>query len=277
MQIPYPQIPPEIIRIGPVAIRWYGIMYVIGYVVGYRVARGRIARGLLALDKAGLDSLVGYLVVGMLVGARLTYALVYERDHYLNAPLDLLKIWRGGLSFHGAVIGMMAASAIFVRVRRIPFWSVADTLALAGTPGLFFGRIGNFINAELYGRPTDVPWAMVFPTDPLRVPRHPSQLYEAVGEGILLFLALRWIERRGVQAGWYRPGMLAGAFLVGYGLIRFLFEFTRQPDVQLGLVLGPFSMGQLLSTIMIMLGSALLIVIARRADTRLTDEPRTAS
>jgi len=277
MQIPYPQIPPEIVRIGPVAIRWYGIMYVVGYVVGYRVERGRIARGLVSLDKPGLDTLVGYLVVGMLVGARLTYALVYERGHYLNAPLDILKVWRGGLSFHGAVIGMTLASALFARVRRIPFWSVADTLALAGTPGLFFGRIGNFINAELYGRPTDVPWAMIFPTDPLGVPRHPSQLYEALGEGILLFFVLRWIERRGVREGWYRPGMLTGAFLLGYGVIRFLLEFTRQPDAQLGLVVGPFSMGQLLSAIMIMLGSALLLVIVRRAETRLTEEPRTTS
>lgn len=265
MQIPYPQIPPEIIRIGPVAIRWYGIMYLIGYAVGYRVARGRIARGLAAFDKAGLDSLVVYLMVGMLAGARLTYALVYERGHYLNAPLDLLKIWRGGLSFHGAVIGMTAASAIFARVRHVPFWSVADTLALAGTPGLFFGRIGNFINAELYGRPTDVPWAMIFPTDPLRVPRHPSQLYEAVGEGILLFFVLRWVERRGVREGWYRPGMLAGAFLLGYGVIRFLLEFTRQPDAQLGLVLGPYSMGQILSASMIIAGVVLLAMTRGRS------------
>jgi len=259
VQIPYPQIPPEIVRIGPVAIRWYGIMYVVGYVVGYRVARGRITRGLVSLDKAGLDSLVGYLVVGMLVGARLTYALVYDRTHYLNAPLDILKIWRGGLSFHGAVVGMTLASALFARVRRIQFWSVADTLALAGTPGLFFGRIGNFINAELYGRPSGVPWAMIFPTDPLRLSRHPSQLYEAFAEGILLFFTLRWIERRGVRCGWYRPGLLTGAFLVGYGAIRFLLEFTRQPDAQLGLVLGRFSMGQLLSTIMMLAGAVVFV------------------
>jgi phosphatidylglycerol:prolipoprotein diacylglycerol transferase len=196
----------------------------------------------------------------MLVGARLTYALVYEPGHYLNAPLDILKVWRGGLSFHGAVIGMTLASALFARVRHVSFLSVADTLALAGTPGLFFGRMGNFINAELYGRPTDIPWAMIFPTDPLRVPRHPSQLYEALGEGILLFFVLRWIERRGVRYGWYRPGMLTAAFLVGYGVIRFLLEFTRQPDAQLGLVLGPFSMGQLLSTIMMLIGAVVFLV-----------------
>lgn len=273
MQIPYPQIPPEILRVGPVAIRWYAIMYVVGYVVGYRIARGRIARGLVSMDRSSLDSLVGYLIVGMLVGARLTYALVYEPAHYLSAPLDILKVWRGGLSFHGAVIGMTLASAIFAHVRRISFWGVADTLALAGTPGLFFGRIGNFINAELYGRPSNMPWAMIFPTDPLRLPRHPSQLYEALCEGVLLFFVLRGIELRGVREGWYRLGKLAGAFLVGYGVIRFLLEFTRQPDAQLGLVLGPFSMGQLLSTVMILLGGAVLAIVGARR--RLANEPRT--
>jgi phosphatidylglycerol:prolipoprotein diacylglycerol transferase len=136
---------------------------------------------------------------------------------------------------------------------------VLDTLAICGTPGLFFGRIGNFINAELYGRPTDVPWAMVFPTDPLRLPRHPSQLYEAFCEGIVLFLALRALEGISLRQGWYRPGLLAGAFLVGYGVLRFFIEFTRQPDAQLGFVLGPFSMGQLLSVATIAAG----LVIAR--------------
>ena len=258
LEIPFPNIPSEIVRIGPIAIRWYGVMYLVGYAVGYRIAQRRIERGLAPFDKAALDGLVGYLVVGMLVGARLTYAIVYEPGHFLDEPLEFFRIWHGGLSFHGAVLGMTAASALFASVKRVSFWGVADTLALAGTPGLFFGRIGNFINAELYGRPTNVPWSMVFPTDPLRVPRHPSQLYEAVGEGMLLFIVLSLIERRGVRAGWYRPGILAGAFLVGYGVIRFLLEFTRQPDPQLGLVLGPFSMGQLLSGSMIVLGIVLI-------------------
>jgi phosphatidylglycerol:prolipoprotein diacylglycerol transferase len=149
-------------------------------------------------------------------------------------------------------------------VHRVPFWQVADTLALAGTPGLFFGRLGNFINGELYGRPSSVPWAMVFPADPLQVPRHPSQLYEAIGEGIILFLVLRLLERRALAGGWYRPGLLAAAFLVGYGVLRFLLEFTRQPDVQLGFVLGPFSMGQLLSATMIVAGLVLLALVLAR-------------
>jgi phosphatidylglycerol:prolipoprotein diacylglycerol transferase len=201
------------------------------------------------------------LLVGMLVGARLVYVLVYDRAEYAAHPLEAFAVWRGGLSFHGAVLGMVTACAIFARRRHIPFWTVADTLALAGTPGLFFGRLGNFINAELYGRPTSVPWAMVFPTDPSHLPRHPSQLYEAFCEGILLFLALRLLERAALRGGWYRPGLLAGAFLIGYGVLRFLIEFTRQPDVQLGLVLGPFSMGQVLCALMIVAGSIILMFV----------------
>ena len=269
MTIPYPRISPDIIRIGPFAIRWYGVMYVVGYVVGVAVARRRVRRGVVPFDEAAVDALVGYLLVGMLVGARLVYVLVYGRAEYAAHPLEAFAVWQGGLSFHGAVLGMVAACAIFARRRRIPFWTVADTLALAGTPGLFFGRLGNFINAELYGRPTNVPWAMVFPTDPARVPRHPSQLYEAVCEGIVLFLVLRFLERAALRGGWYRPGLLAGAFLIGYGVLRFLIEFTRQPDVQLGFVLGPFSMGQVLCTLMVIAGVIVLAVVYRRQTARL--------
>jgi len=233
-------------------------MYIVGYVVGIGIARRRVRRGVVPFDERAVDSLVGYLVVGMLVGARLVYVFLYGRAEYAAHPLDAFAIWHGGLSFHGAVLGMLAACALFARRNQIPFWTIADTLALAGTPGLFFGRLGNFINAELYGRPSNVPWAMVFPTDPLRVPRHPSQLYEAVGEGILLFLILRVVERTALRRGWYRPGLLSAVFLLGYGVVRFSLEFTRQPDAQLGFVFGAFSMGQLLSSIMIAAGLILL-------------------
>ncbi|OYV67850.1 MAG: prolipoprotein diacylglyceryl transferase, partial [Deltaproteobacteria bacterium 21-66-5] len=191
MTIPYPHIPPVILRLGPLTIRWYGVMYVVGYVVGVRIARARIGRGLVAMTEDALDAFVGYLVVGMLVGARSMYAIAYEPDHFRRDPLEFFRVWHGGLSFHGAVIGMAIAALVFARVHRVPFWQLADTLALAGTPGLFFGRLGNFINGELYGRPTHVPWAMVFPADPLALPRHPSQLYEAIAEGLILFLVLR--------------------------------------------------------------------------------------
>jgi phosphatidylglycerol:prolipoprotein diacylglycerol transferase len=189
---------------------------------------------------------------------------VYDRPRFAVDPLEIVRVWHGGLSFHGAVIGMAAAAALFARRQRVPLFAVLDTMALCGTPGLGFGRLGNFINAELYGRPTTVPWAMVFPTDPQRLPRHPSQLYEALCEGVLLFLVLRTLERRSVAGGWYRPGLLTGAFLSGYAIIRFALEFTRQPDAQLGLVLGPFSMGQVLSSAMAVAGVVMLGVVWRR-------------
>jgi phosphatidylglycerol:prolipoprotein diacylglycerol transferase len=264
MVIPYPHIPPEIVRIGPFALRWYGLMYVVGYVVGTRLAKQRVARGLVPMPVEAVDRLVGYLVVGMLLGARLTYVLVYDRPTFARDPLEIVRVWHGGLSFHGAVIGMAAAATVFARRQRVPLFAVLDTMALCSTPGLGFGRLGNFINAELYGRPTTVPWAMVFPTDPQRIPRHPSQLYEALCEGVLLYLVLRMLEHHSVARGRYRPGLLTGAFLLGYALVRFSLEFARQPDAQLGLVLGPFSMGQVLSALMAVTGVVVLAIAARR-------------
>jgi len=263
MTIPYPHIPPVIVSIGPLAVRWYGLMYAVGYVLGYRLVRTRTARAILPMGKADLESWIGYLVIGMLVGARVIYAVVYDRPAFARDPMELLRVWHGGLSFHGAVLGMTIACVIFARVHRVRFLAVADLLALAGTPGLFFGRLGNFINGELYGRPSNVPWAMVFPTDRLRVPRHPSQLYEALAEGVLLGLIVWTLARWSLARGWYRSGLLASVFLIGYGVFRFLIEFTRQPDAQLGLIIGPFSMGQLLSIGMPVLGILLLAFVTR--------------
>jgi phosphatidylglycerol---prolipoprotein diacylglyceryl transferase len=262
--IPYPHIRPELFRIGPFALRWYGIMYLIGYMIGIVIAKRRVRRGLIPVSETAIDSLVIYLLAGMLIGARLIYVLVYDFAAYKKHPLAAFAIWEGGLSFHGAVIGMGIACIIFARRYHAPFWTVADTFALGGTQGLFFGRLGNFINGELYGRPTNVPWAMVFPSDRLHLPRHPSQLYEAFGEGLLVFGFLWLLERRALKGGWYRPGLLGGSFLIAYGVVRFLIEFTRQPDPQLGLVLGPFSMGQLLCAIMIVAGAVMLAVIYRK-------------
>jgi phosphatidylglycerol---prolipoprotein diacylglyceryl transferase len=263
--VPYPHIPPAIISIGPFSLRWYGVMYVVAYVVGYRLALARIRRGAGALTEKDLDALISYLVVGMLLGARLIYVLVYDFSAYRAHPLQVFALWRGGLSFHGAILGMSVAIALFARRYRLPTLAVTDTVALAGAPGLFFGRIGNFINGELYGRPTSVLWAMIFPSDPLHVPRHPSQLYEALAEGVLLGLVLWFLDRRAQAAGWYWNGLLTSAFLVGYALVRFLLEFTRQPDAQLGFVVGTFSMGQLLSAIMLVIGVVLLAVSYRNA------------
>src|SRR6266542_493678 len=226
MTIPYPRISPVAFQIGPLAVRWYGLMYLAGYVVGGWLARWRTRRGFWTLDYSAVDALIGYLVIGMLAGARLVYVTIYDWPAFRAHPFDIFALWHGGLSFHGATLGMAVACAIFARRRKLPWRMVTDGVAVCAAPGLFFGRIGNFINAELYGRPTDVPWAMIFPTDPLRVPRHPSQIYEALGEGIVLFLILRTLEQHAVRGGWYRPGLLAGAFLLGYGLLRFLIEFT---------------------------------------------------
>lgn len=265
MTIPYPHIPPVIVSIGPFALRWYGAMYVVAYFVGYRLALSRIRRGASEMTEKDLDALIGYLVVGMLLGARLIYVLVYDFPVYRAHPWQAFALWTGGLSFHGAILGMAIATALFARRHRLAYLSVTDTVALAGPPGLFFGRIGNFINGELYGRPSNVPWAMVFPSDRLQVSRHPSQLYEAFAEGIVLALVLWLLDRRAHTRNWYWPGLLTGAFLVGYALLRFLLEFTRQPDAQLGFVLGIFSMGQLLSAIMLFAGVVLLGVSRRRS------------
>lgn len=273
MILPYPRIPPVIFSLGPFSVRWYGMMYVIGYLLGYRLARTRTARSVIPIDKETLDSYIGYLVIGMLVGARLMYATVYDRPSFARDPLEILRVWHGGLSFHGAVLGMLIATALFARVHKKPFLAAADLLALAGTPGLFFGRLGNFINGELYGRPSHVSWAMIFPTDPLQVPRHPSELYEALAEGVLLGLIIWTAARWSLARGWYRSGLLAGVFLIGYGSFRFLLEFTRQPDAQLGLILGPFSMGQLLSVGMPILGILLIIFVVRRPAASITMPP----
>jgi phosphatidylglycerol---prolipoprotein diacylglyceryl transferase len=279
MTIPYPHIPPDILHLGALRIRWYGVMYVVGYALGYQIIKRRVARGMVRLTRSELDGLIGYLVIGMLVGARLMYAVVYEPGHFLGDPLELFAIWHGGLSFHGALIGIAVAAILFVQVHGVAFWRLADTLAVAGTPGLFFGRLGNFINGELYGRVTRVPWAMVFPSDPQQVPRHPSELYEAVAEGLVLFLVLLAFEHRATAERWYRPGLVTGAFLCGYGTFRFLLEFTRQPDPQLSFVLGPFTMGQLLSAAMVTAGLAVLLVRVRRPpeEARLTAAPGVAT
>ena len=310
-EIVFPGWDPVAIQLGPFAVRWYGLGYLAGFLIaGWlldRLSRDRF----LPLTTAAVSDLIGWLVVGVIAGGRLGYALFYDHSMLVH-PLEIVQLWTGGLSFHGGLVGVIVASALFARRHGIAWRRLADALALAGTFGIFLVRCANFVNGELYGRvaPAGLPWAMRFPTDPAaaaaspalaaagafrwhdvyrdlrasgawdriapQVPlRHPSQLYEALLEGLLLAAVLwalyRWRVRphvggvQGSEEGLARPGALAGVFLFGYATARFLLEFTRQPDAQfanpsnpLGTVLGPLSMGQVLSLALVA-GGALLV------------------
>jgi len=250
--IPYPTIDPVLVSIGPFEVRWYGLAYVAGFVVAALIMRSINRRWGVGLTDDDLVLAVLYAVIGLMVGARLGYVIAYGSGDYAEDPLAIFRIWDGGMSFHGGFIGLVLAGVLFARRVRVPFLRVADMAAVGATLGLFFGRMANFINGELWGRVTDVPWAMVFPgAGPL--PRHPSQLYEAVLEGLVLFGVLWWLSRRRQP-----DGLITGAFIGLYGVFRFVVEFFREPDAQLGYVLGPFTMGQILSAPLVLVGAWLV-------------------
>lgn len=237
-------------------------MYVLGFLASYLlICRQKRAKQLGLVGPVAQD-LVFYLAIGLIIGARLGYLLFYQYHdyrYYLQNPFEILATWHGGMSFHGGLIGAVIAGWLFSRRRELPFWAVADSVAVTAPIGLGLGRLGNFINGELFGRPSSVPWAMVFPEGgPL--PRHPSQLYEALLEGLVLFTLLWRLRQRAFQ-----DGMMVAAFLVLYGIFRFVVEFFRSPDPQLGLVLGIFSMGQVLCLIMILGGLLLALFLQRNA------------
>ncbi len=267
--IPYPHISPEIIRIGPVALRWYGFMYAAGFASSYLLVRRQIQKSVAAPKKKNrdrdeaapsvpfLDSLYTYLVLGLILGARIGYILFYDLKSYLNNPLEIFAVWHGGMSFHGGMIGTLLAGYLCCRKFHVNFWQAADLVTVTAPIGLGLGRLGNFINGELYGRVTDVPWAMVFPGGgPLA--RHPSQLYEFFLEGVLLFTIL-WIAKNSR----HRDGSMTALCLVLYGLFRFIVEFFREPDAQLGFIAGPFTMGQILSVLTMLAGAALYLIRKR--------------
>jgi len=256
--IPYPNISPNIVRIGPVAVRWYGMMYLIGFASSYFLVQCQIKKRHLSLHKDFMESLYSYIVLGLLVGARLGYVVFYDFSAYMRSPLEILAVWHGGMSFHGGLLGAVVSGILCCKRFGVDIWKVSDVVIVTAPIGLGFGRLGNFINGELYGRPTDVPWAMVFPAGG-PVPRHPSQLYEIFLEGIVLFTVLWKLKDKQL-----RPGILSSLFFILYGLFRFFVEFFREPDPQLGLVLGPFTMGQILSGSMMLLGAAMFYV--RRKD-----------
>jgi phosphatidylglycerol:prolipoprotein diacylglycerol transferase len=251
----HPQFDPVAIHLGPLAIRWYGLMYLAGFiaflVLGHRRARQNVLTGWLPAD---VDDLLFYGVLGVVLGGRLGQVLFYEPGYYFSNPLEILAIWKGGMSFHGGFLGVLLAMALWGRKRGRTFFEVTDFIAPLVPIGLAAGRIGNFINGELWGRvaPADLPWAMVFPQVD-NLPRHPSQIYEALGEGLLLFAVLWWYSSRP------RPrGAVSGAFLVGYGLLRSLAEYFREPDAGIFGHSYVISMGQWLSLPMILIGVYLL-------------------
>lgn len=256
----YPQIDPILVQLGPLAVRWYGLMYLLGFLCGYWIIRRLAVLRQLPLDAEGISDLLFYAVIGVILGGRMGYVLFYNPGFYLEHPQQVVAIWEGGMSFHGGFLGVFLVILFFCRKRNLPLLLTADIVATAATLGLGFGRIGNFINAELWGRVTDLPWGMVFPTGgPL--PRHPSQLYEALLEGLLLFVILWTLHR--FKA---RPGVPASVFFLGYGVFRFGVEFVRQPDVHLGFLWGGATMGQLLSLPMVAVGVVGLTLVLRRKE-----------
>jgi phosphatidylglycerol:prolipoprotein diacylglycerol transferase len=260
----HPQFDPVAISIGPLAVRWYGLMYLVGFGLLWAAGRYRIARmpgGVWAAKD--LDDALFYGILGTIIGGRLGYVLFYKLSDYAAEPWRIFYVWEGGMSFHGGMLGVILALAWFARSRQQDWLAATDFIAPLVPLGLGAGRLGNFINAELWGRPAAVPWAMVFPNVD-GVPRHPSQLYEFALEGVLLFGVLWWFSQSP------RPrGAVSGAFLLGYGLFRFLVEFTREPDRYLGLLSLGLSMGQWLSAPMIVAGAA-AIMWAYRAGARET-------
>jgi len=263
--LPYPVIDPDIFRfgpyaidgwsVGPFAVRWYALAYIAGLIIGWRYCMALAKRPPQVARVQDIDDFLVWATLGVVLGGRTGYVLFYNLPYYLAHPIEIFFLWRGGMSFHGGALGVCVAILLFCRQREIKLLAFADIIAAAVPIGLFFGRIANFINGELWGRQTTVPWAMIFPSDPEHQPRHPSQLYEASLEGIVLFLILWTLQYRGARQ---RPGVLTGVFLMGYGLARITVEFFRQPDPQLGYLLGNASlgltMGQLLSVPLVLIG-----------------------
>jgi phosphatidylglycerol---prolipoprotein diacylglyceryl transferase len=256
------QISPYLSEIGSFQLRWYSLMYLAAFACIYLLVMHRIRRENFPYTAELIQDFFVWAILGVIVGGRLGYVLFYNLGHYLQHPLEIIFPFEfnggfrfvgiSGMSYHGGVIAILFASVIFCRRRGVEFWRFADLFCSAIPLGYTFRRLGNFINGELYGRATDVPWGMVFPFDPQHLLRHPSQLYEAFFEGIVLF-ALLW----GIRKKFSFTGALFAVYVMGYGLIRFFIEFFREPDVQLGFVLGPFSMGQLLCLAMIAAGAGI--------------------
>ena len=264
--IPYPVIDPILLNIGPLPIRWYALAYVAGLLFGWMFVRKLVRSdtlwgGLPRPSVESIDDLLVYAALGVVVGGRVGYVLFYNLPFYIEHPDEIIAVWKGGMSFHGGLAGAALGIWLFARRVKVPFASVADLAAAAVPIGIFLGRLANFIKPELWGRPTDVPWAMVFP-GAVPDPRHPSQLYEAGLEGLALFVVLWFVVRSG---GLRRPGLVTGVFAVGYGFARIACEFFREPDPQLGFLFGGATMGMLLSLPIILVGLFFIFASRRQA------------
>ncbi|MDP3162532.1 MAG: prolipoprotein diacylglyceryl transferase [Reyranella sp.] len=254
--IPYPEIDPVLIQLGPFAIRWYALAYIAGLVIGWRVMRRVCTEPPKILSPLKIDDFLLWAALGVILGGRIGYVLFYKPGFYIEHPLAVLTLWEGGMSFHGGLLGVVAAILAFaIRNKTDPFM-LSDLVAIVAPIGLFFGRLANFINGELWGRVTDVQWTMLFPRGgPL--PRHPSQIYQAFFEGVLLLLLVAAVWK--LTDGRRRPGLLTGVFCAGYGVARIAGEFFREPDAHLGYLWGPLTMGMLLSVPMLAFGGWLIV------------------
>jgi phosphatidylglycerol:prolipoprotein diacylglycerol transferase len=264
--IPFPHIDPILLHIGPLAVRWYALAYIVGIIAGWFYARAivgspRLWGGPAPFTVVDFDDFIIWVTLGIILGGRIGYVLFYNFPHFAAHPAEIIALWKGGMSFHGGFIGCVLAVVLFAWRRDIPFLSLGDVTTAVAPIGLFLGRLANFINGELWGRPTDVPWAMIFPNGgPLA--RHPSQLYEAGLEGLVLLLVLGVLVRFGALR---RPGFVTGAFALGYGDARIFCELFREPDAQLGFLWGGLTMGMLLCIPLILAGFAVIAYALTRA------------
>jgi phosphatidylglycerol:prolipoprotein diacylglycerol transferase len=266
LAIPFPAIDPVAVSLGPFAIRWYALAYIVGLLIGWRYCLMLAGGPSRLVGRRDVDDFLVWATLGVVLGGRIGYVLFYQPGYYLHHPIEALYVWHGGMSFHGGALGVTIAIILFTRARRIPLFAFSDIIVEAIPIGLFFGRIANFINGELYGRPSQVAWAMIFPNGG-PVPRHPSQLYEAFCEGVVVFLVLFAAERLSARQ---RPGVVTGLFLAGYAVARMSGELFREPDAQLGFLIFGTTMGQLLSIPLLIAG---LLIIAWAARVRIPFPP----
>jgi len=273
--LPFPDIDPVAIAIGPIAIRWYALAFIGGLLAGWAYMRWLLRRPPATMTAEQVGDFFSWAIVGVIVGGRLGFVSFYQPGFYLENPVQILMVWNGGMSFHGGLLGVIAAIILYARRHDINPLSLGDLVAAAAPIGLLLGRTANFINGELYGRATDVPWAFVFPNGG-DVARHPSQLYEAGLEGLVLFVILFVMAR--FCGARFRPGLITGVFLIGYGAARSFVELFRQPDLYVGdagFLAGGVTMGQLLSAPIVIAGVAFIVYAVRHE--RIPDRPRRAA